>query len=51
MGFHMRLPGLIFVILLLAAASPAQAAFADCPLIGTLENFEADAAPRLTAYD
>ena len=51
----MRGPGLWILSLaclfgLLAMSSPALA-FGDCPLVGTLENFDASQAPTITNYD
>lgn len=42
--------GLVGLFGLLAMNSPALA-FGDCPLVGTLENFDATRAPRTTHYD
>jgi hypothetical protein len=39
-----------FVLGILLVASPAFA-FNDCPLVGTLENFDASQPPRIVAYD
>src|SRR5260370_18894427 len=49
-GPRFRLFGLVWLFGLLAMSSPALA-FGDCPLVGTLENFDASRAPRTTNYD
>src|SRR5260370_990600 len=49
-GPRFRLFGLVWLFGLLAMSSPALA-FGDCPLVGTLENFDATQAPRTTNYD
>src|ERR1700722_3422001 len=54
-GGGMRCPGfrtfgLVWLFGLLAMSSPALA-LGDCPLVGTLENFSASQAPRITTYD
>ena len=49
-GPGFRIFGLVWLIGLLAMSSPALA-FGDCPLVGTLENFDAAQAPRTTNYD
>ncbi|HLY56281.1 MAG TPA: OmpA family protein [Stellaceae bacterium] len=41
----------MLVLFLLSAPQPAAAAFGDCPLVGTLENFEASGPPRTVTYD
>ena len=42
--------GLVGLFGLLAMNSPALA-FGDCPLVGTLENFDAGDAPKITNYE
>ncbi len=49
-GPGFRTFGLVWLFGLLAMSSPALA-FGDCPLVGTLENFSASQAPRITNYD
>ena len=49
-GPGLRIFGLVWLFGLLAMSSPALA-FGDCPLVGTLENFDASQAPRTTNYD
>ena len=47
---HAFVLGLCLILGLLATTSPARA-FGDCPLIGTLENFDAGDNPRIRTYD
>jgi hypothetical protein len=49
-GPGVRIFGLVWLFGLLAMSSPALA-FGDCPLVETLENFDASQAPRTTNYD
>jgi outer membrane protein OmpA-like peptidoglycan-associated protein len=49
-GSGFRIFGLVWLFGLLAVSSPALA-FGDCPLVGTLENFDAGDAPRITNYE
>jgi outer membrane protein OmpA-like peptidoglycan-associated protein len=48
-GLRLGMFGLVWLFGLLAVSSPALA-FGDCPLVGTLENFDASEAPRITNY-
>ena len=49
-GPGLRISGVVLLFGLWAASSPALA-FGDCPLVGTLENFDAAQAPRIITYD